>query len=135
MSGNRFVGQRVQRREDARLVTGHGTYVDDVVLPGMLHAAFVRSDVARGIITSIDVEAARALDGVVAVYTGAELNGDTHESWVDFEGGPTARPFRTMAEVDIRLRSRRDRDRDAAGRGRGRCCAGPGGTAGASGSG
>jgi carbon-monoxide dehydrogenase large subunit len=103
MSGNRFVGQRVQRREDARLVTGHGTYVDDVVLPGMLHAAFVRSDVARGIITSIDVEAARALDGVVAVYTGAELNGDTHESWVDFEGGPTARPFRTMAEVDIRF--------------------------------
>ena len=36
----RFVGQRVQRREDARLVTGHGTYVDDVVVPGMLHAAF-----------------------------------------------------------------------------------------------
>ncbi len=44
----RFVGQTRPRREDPRLVTGHGTYVDDVVVPGMLHAAFVRSDLARG---------------------------------------------------------------------------------------
>src|SRR4051812_2705431 len=72
-AGNRFVGQRVQRREDARLVTGHGTYVDDVTVPGMLHAAFLRSDIARGTIRSLDVEPARRLDGVVAVFTGAEL--------------------------------------------------------------
>ena len=50
-AGNRFVGQRVQRREDARLVTGHGTYVDDVVVPGMLHIAFLRCDIACGTIT------------------------------------------------------------------------------------
>ena len=43
----RFVGQSVQRKEDRRLLTGHGRYVDDVVLPGMLHGAFLRSDVAR----------------------------------------------------------------------------------------
>ena len=52
-----------RRREDPRLLTGHGRYVDDVVVPGMLHAAFVRSDVARGRITRLDVEAARALAG------------------------------------------------------------------------
>ena len=54
----RFVGQRVQRREDARLVTGHGRYVDDIVVPGMLHASFLRSDAARGTIRSVDVRAA-----------------------------------------------------------------------------
>ncbi len=48
-------------------VTGHGTYVDDIVVPGMLHVAFVRSDVARGAITALDVAAARELPGVVAV--------------------------------------------------------------------
>ena len=67
--GNRFVGQRVQRREDARLLTGHGRFVDDVVVPGMLHGAFLRSDFASGSITRLDVEAARALPGVVGVFT------------------------------------------------------------------
>ena len=73
-AGHRFVGQRVARSEDARFLTGHGRYVDDITLPGMLHAAFARSDVARGRITAIDVSAARELPGVVAVYTAADLN-------------------------------------------------------------
>ena len=64
----------MKRREDPRLLTGHGRYVDDVMLPGMLHCAFVRSDIARGRIVPVDVEAARALDGVVAVLTAADLN-------------------------------------------------------------
>jgi aerobic carbon-monoxide dehydrogenase large subunit len=103
-SGNRFVGQRVHRREDARLVTGHGTYVDDIALPGMLHAAFLRSDAARGVIRAIDVEAARALEGVVAVFTGDELNGDIAASWVDYEGpAGSSRPFRALAEGDVRF--------------------------------
>ncbi len=102
-AGNRFVGQRVQRREDARLVTGHGTYVDDVVVPGMLHVAFLRSDIAAGTITTLDVTAARELPGVVAVFTGADLNGDVHEAWVDFEGGAGGRPFRCLAEDDVRF--------------------------------
>ena len=102
-AGSRFVGQRVQRREDARLVTGHGTYVDDIVVPGMLHVAFVRSDVASGAITALDVAAARELPGVVAVYTGADLNGDVVEAWVDFEGGDGGRPFRVLADRDVRF--------------------------------
>ena len=101
--GNRFVGQRVQRREDARLVTGHGTYVDDVVVPGMLHVAFVRSDIACGTITTLDASAARELPGVVAVFTGADLNGDVQEAWVDFEGGDGGRPFRVLADGDVRF--------------------------------
>ena len=69
----RFVGQKVLRKEDARLVTGHGTYVDDVVLPGMLHAHFVRSDYPRARILSIDTSAALALDGVTAVFVGDDF--------------------------------------------------------------
>jgi len=102
--GARFVGQRVQRREDLRLVTGHGRYTDDVVVPGMLHAAFLRSDIARGVINSIDVSAARQLDGVVAVFTGADFNAEIREHWVDFEGpGGDASPFRVLADTDVRF--------------------------------
>ena len=68
-----LVGQRVRRREDPRLVRGHGSYVDDVKLPGMLHLAFRRSDVAHGAIRSIDTSAAEAMPGVELVLTGAQL--------------------------------------------------------------
>ena len=103
-AATRFIGQRVPRREDARLLTGRGTYVDDIVVPGVLHVAFARSDVARGTITSIDVDAARALDGVVAVFTGADLNSAVRESWVDFEGPAGGTPmYRVLAEGDVRF--------------------------------
>ena len=69
----KLVGQRVKRREDPRLVQGHGTYVDDVKLVGLRHAAFKRSDVAHGRIRSIDTAAAEAMDGVEAVFTGAQI--------------------------------------------------------------
>jgi carbon-monoxide dehydrogenase large subunit len=71
----RYVGQTVPRKEDPRLLTGRGRYVDDIALPGMLHAAFVRSPYARATIKRIDTAAARALPGVFAVYTAADLNG------------------------------------------------------------
>src|SRR4051794_4488033 len=54
----RFVGQPVLRKEDRRLVTGRGSYVDDVAVPDAVHAAFVRSDIARGRITRLDTAAA-----------------------------------------------------------------------------
>ena len=69
----RLVGQRVRRREDPRLVKGRGNYVDDMKLPGMLHLAFKRSDVAHGIIRSVDTSAAEAMPGVELVLTGAQL--------------------------------------------------------------
>ena len=69
----RYVGQRVRRFEDLRILRGGGRFVDDVTLPGMLHAAFVRSPYPHARIVSIDTSKARALAGVAGVYTGADL--------------------------------------------------------------
>ncbi len=74
----RYVGHRVARVEDPRLLTGHGSYVDDVTVPGMLHAHFVRSPFPHADILGIDVDAARRHPGVVAVYTGADMEALTH---------------------------------------------------------
>lgn len=68
-----LIGKRLPRSEDARLLTGRGTYVDDVTLPGMLHVAFVRSPIARGRIRNIDTAAARDLPGVFTIYTATDL--------------------------------------------------------------
>jgi aerobic carbon-monoxide dehydrogenase large subunit len=69
----KLVGERVKRREDPRLIQGRATYVDDVKIVGMQHVAFKRSDIAHGRIRSIDVSAAAAIDGVEAVFTGAQI--------------------------------------------------------------
>src|SRR6202046_1706579 len=73
----RYTGASIKRSEDPRILTGAGRYVDDIKLPGMLHAAFVRSPLAHGRVLSVDVSAARALPGVVAVLTGADLEAMT----------------------------------------------------------
>jgi carbon-monoxide dehydrogenase large subunit len=69
----KLVGERVKRREDPRLIQGRGTFVDDVKLSGMQHMAFKRGDVAHARIVSIDTAAAEAMDGVEAVFTGAQI--------------------------------------------------------------
>ena len=69
----RYFGAPVARIEDPRLLTGGGRYVDDIVLPDMLHAAFLRSPVAHGRIRNIDRSAALAIPGVHAVYTMADF--------------------------------------------------------------
>ncbi len=106
-AAGRFVGQAVRRREDPRLLTGHGSYVDDIDLPGMLHAAFVRSDLARGRITRLDVDAARAMPGVIAVLTAAELNsGHGSMQPTMFQSDPPlspCAPLRPLAETDVRF--------------------------------
>ncbi|HKY90524.1 MAG TPA: xanthine dehydrogenase family protein molybdopterin-binding subunit [Nevskiaceae bacterium] len=73
IGAGRYIGQRVPRKEDARLLTGRGTFVDDVSVPGMLHVAFVRSPVARGRIRKIDLAAAQQLPGVHAILTADDL--------------------------------------------------------------
>jgi len=73
LATGKLVGARVKRTEDPRLVTGHGTYVGGMKLPGMLDIAFLRSTEAHARILSIEVSAARALPGVQAVYTGADF--------------------------------------------------------------
>jgi carbon-monoxide dehydrogenase large subunit len=69
----RNFGAPIRRNEDPRLLRGQALFVDDVELPGMLHAAFLRSNLAHATIRSIDVSAARAREGVVAVYTAEDL--------------------------------------------------------------
>jgi len=73
IAAERYTGASIKRSEDPRILTGAGRYVDDIKLPGMLHAAFVRSPLAHALVLSVDAEAARALPGVVAVLTGADL--------------------------------------------------------------
>jgi len=77
IAAERYTGASIKRSEDPRILTGAGRYVDDIKLPGMLHAAFVRSPLAHGLVLSVDVSAARALPGVVAVLTGADLEAMT----------------------------------------------------------
>ncbi len=66
-------GSAIKRREDPRLITGSATYTDDVKLPGMTYAAFLRSPYAHAKITRVDVSAARQAPGVIAVYTGNDV--------------------------------------------------------------
>src|ERR1700742_3092170 len=73
-SAARWVGQRMPRLEDQRMITGHGRYLDDLQKAGLAHAAVVRSTVARGRITGLDVSEARRAPGVIAVMTAAEVN-------------------------------------------------------------
>jgi xanthine dehydrogenase molybdopterin-binding subunit B len=67
-----WVGKSVARREDASILAGRGVYIDDIKLPGMLHAAVLRSPHAHARINSIDTSAAKQVPGVVAVLTGPE---------------------------------------------------------------
>jgi carbon-monoxide dehydrogenase large subunit len=99
------VSQSVRRVEDVRLLTGHGQYLDDIRPAGALHMAFLRSPVAHGTIVSLDVAAARAAPGVVAVYTAADFAGKLENS-VDFDlvknrdGSQGAAPRRPVLAED-----------------------------------
>ncbi len=71
-----IIGERVLRTEDPDLLTGKGTYVDNLVLPGAVHVVYARSTVAHARIVSIDVEEARAMPGVLGVHTFADVDAD-----------------------------------------------------------
>jgi carbon-monoxide dehydrogenase large subunit len=74
-ASSKLVGARVKRKEDPRFITGAGRYTDDVKLHGMLHLVLLRSDRGHARILNIDTSAARALPGVVAIFTGKDLQG------------------------------------------------------------
>jgi carbon-monoxide dehydrogenase large subunit len=94
----RFIGERIKRNEDPRLLTGQALFVDDVEIPGMLHAAFKRSDYAHARILSIDVSAARERPGVVAVFTAEDMGDD----WAP--GPPRVSPPPTVKDVTFHSR-------------------------------
>ena len=100
----RYAGTRVPRVEDNRLLTGRGTFVDDVSRPGMLHACFVRSPFAHAKINGINVAAALALPGVRAVFTAEALNPEVKEAWhavVGKDMPDTPRP--PLAEGEVKF--------------------------------
>ncbi len=73
------IGRPIPRKEDARLLRGKGTYVDDIEVPGALHVCFVRSPYAHARIAGFDLDEAKAIPGVVAVVTGHEINQWTND--------------------------------------------------------
>ncbi len=100
------VGQPVPRSEDPTLLRGEGRYTDDLRVPGQVHAVMVRSQHAHGIIESLDVEAARAMPGVLAIFTGADLVAAGYGTlacnmaYPNADGSPMARPPRHALAVD-----------------------------------
>lgn len=89
---NSFIGKSVKRVEDKRFTTGKGNYTDDIILPHMTYGIFVRSPYAHAKIISVDIEAAKAMPGVVAIFTGADVadvNGVPCGWQVNFKNGDT----------------------------------------------
>lgn len=104
MTAGRYVGKRVHRVEDARLIAGSGTYVDDITIPRMLHARFVRSPHPRARILAIDPAPALAVAGVRFVLTASDVNGEAREQWhtsMGRESPETPRP--PLAEGEVRF--------------------------------
>jgi carbon-monoxide dehydrogenase large subunit len=99
-----YTGTRVRRLEDARLLRGAGRFVDDLVLPRMLHLAFVRSPHAHATILAVDSRVASALDGVIAVLTARELAGDVRPLAPRLDGGGfTPTPWAPLADGVVRF--------------------------------
>ena len=104
MSASTF-GSGIRRREDPRLITGSAKYTDDIVLPGMLHAALLRSPYAHARIESIDTSAAEAASGVVAVYVGADTEGEIAPApcaWLLPNSGLTIADYHCIARDTVR---------------------------------
>lgn len=100
---NRYIGSPVERIEDLRFLRGRGEYVGDLVRPGMLHAAILRSPLAHGRIRSIEIGPALALAGVRAVITAAEI-GTSPLIPLRLQTSPATEPFRQPAIAADRLR-------------------------------
>jgi aerobic carbon-monoxide dehydrogenase large subunit len=100
------IGQPVLRTEDPKLVRGEGRFTDDVGVAGQAHAVMIRSRHAHGVIRAIDVAAARAMPGVLGVYTGADLSAagyGTFKCIVTFDnrdGSPMRKPARPALPTD-----------------------------------
>lgn len=102
-----YIGKSVKRVEDQRFITGKGNYTDDIILPGMTYAYVVRSPYAHAKINGVDTSEAKALDGVVAVFTGEDVKdiGGVPCGWqVNFKNGDTMKepPHPLMVRDKVR---------------------------------
>jgi carbon-monoxide dehydrogenase large subunit len=100
---NKYIGKRIRRMEDPRLLTGQALFVDDVDIPGMLHAAFLRSDYAHARLKSIDISTAQQRPGVVAVYTAESMGEDWQPAPPSVPSPPTAKDvlFNSRTQVPL----------------------------------
>ncbi|HUC61491.1 MAG TPA: xanthine dehydrogenase family protein molybdopterin-binding subunit [Alphaproteobacteria bacterium] len=105
-SGIVAIGQALPRKEDAKLLTGRGRYTDDVNLPGQCHVAIVRSRHAHGILRSIGTEAAKAMPGVLGIYSAADVDAagfGTFKTIINFpnrDGSAMKKPVRRALAQD-----------------------------------
>ena len=93
MTTQKLIGAPVKRKEDARLVTGRGRYLDDLRLPGMLHLGLIRSPYAHARILAVHRAEALRLDGVAAVFTLEDLP-ELAASVPPLVPAPHLRPYR-----------------------------------------
>ena len=98
--GRFAIGQPVSRKEDPVLLRGEGQYSDDLSLPGQLHAVMVRSRYAHGVLRGVDTAAARAMPGVLGIYTAEDLRAGGIQPMPasqgkNHDGTPTPRPVQT----------------------------------------
>ena len=101
----RIFGSGIRRREDPRLITGQSSYTDDIQLIGLAHAAILRSPHGHARITSIDTSAAQSAPGVVAVYTGADIEGKLTPipcAWVVPDSDVKTVPYPAIAKDIVR---------------------------------
>jgi carbon-monoxide dehydrogenase large subunit len=94
------IGERVLRKEDAELITGQARFVDDISLPGMLHAVFVRSPYGAARVNGIDASAALQLPGVVRVLTHGDLGFEAGVPCASNPGGDVRQPLRPVLATD-----------------------------------
>ncbi len=106
MAVSRLFGASVKRREDPRLITGHGAYTDDMKLPGMAYLAILRSPYGHARIKRIDTSKAQQHPGVLAVYTGADLAGKLNPipcAWLIPDSDLKTPPYPALASDTVRF--------------------------------
>jgi len=96
-----WVGQRLRRKEDSRLVRGAGRFTPDIVVPGALHAAVLRSPFAHAAVTSLDVASALEVEGVVAAVTGADLAGRVG-AFIEAAGKEITPQLQELVDVEVK---------------------------------
>ena len=101
---NSYVGRTLSRSGARRAVAGRGRYTDDITLPRMVHAAFVRSPYAHAKVVGIDTDAAASQPGVIKIMTGAELAEHVEPQPVIYHLLPNQRATNTLAMATDRVR-------------------------------
>src|SRR6478672_8202691 len=96
-----LIGASIRRVEDAPLITGKGSYAEDIQLPGILHMGLLRSPYPHAKIISIDTKAAKAMPGVIAVATGDDLSEQLHVPAVPMVPGMKIPPHPLLARAAV----------------------------------